>query len=193
LNTRVTKELVESEDPDALFIAAGGELIKPDIPGIDNKNVLDVLTADSGKAEIGQNVVVCGGGLSGLECALALAMDKKNVTVVDMIPTERFGGDMFILSLNMLKKLLKENNVKLIGSSKVEGFSDKGVQIIDKEWERRVIPADTIVTAFGIRKNSEAVEELQGIIAETYVIGDCYSAGGIHSANTAAFNYAVEV
>jgi len=120
-------------------------------------------------------------------------MDKKDVTVVDMIPVEKFGDGMFIFTLNMLKKLLRDNNVKFIGLSKVEEFSDKGVHIINKEWERCILPADTIVTAFGIKEKSAIVDELQGVIAETYIVGDCYSARGIHDANTAAFNYAVEV
>jgi 2,4-dienoyl-CoA reductase-like NADH-dependent reductase (Old Yellow Enzyme family)/thioredoxin reductase len=191
--TTVTKELVEQENPDVLFIAAGAYLFTPNIPGIDGANVHDVISVDNGRVAVGQQVVVCGGGLSGLECALALAMKGKEVTVVDMIPTREFGKDMFIFNYNMLMMLLKKYQVHFIGESKVEKFSDTGVDIIDKNWNRSTLKADSIVTAFGMKSNKEIIEELGDIIAETYVVGDCDTVKGISNANTTAFNYAVEV
>ena len=193
LGTTVTKELVEREDPDALFIAAGASLFQPNIPGIDGKNVHDVISVDNGRAQVGNNVIVCGGGLSGLECALALAMKDKEVTVVDMIPASDFGKDMFVFNYNMLMMLLKKHNVKFVGSSKVEKITDEGIEVIDKNWKRDVLLADSVVTAFGMKSNSSVVEELGDIIAETYIIGDCDSVKDINHANTAAFDYAVEV
>jgi NADPH-dependent 2,4-dienoyl-CoA reductase/sulfur reductase-like enzyme len=190
LNTAVTKELVEKEDPDALFIAAGASPIVPKIPGIElAKSVLDV---DNKRVEVGENVVVCGGGLSGLECALALAMEGKNVTVVDIIDEGEFGNKQFAFNRNMLLHLLKENKVRFVGNSKVEEISEEGVHVIDRKWNRSVIPADSVVSAFGMKTNFGVVEELSGIIAETYIIGDCGKVAGIHEANTSAFDYAVE-
>jgi 2,4-dienoyl-CoA reductase-like NADH-dependent reductase (Old Yellow Enzyme family)/thioredoxin reductase len=190
LNTAVTKELVEKEDPDALFIAAGASPIVPKIPGIElAKSVLDV---DNKRVEVGENVVVCGGGLSGLECALALAMEGKNVTVVDIIDEGEFGNKQFAFNRNMLLHLLKENKVRFVGNSKVEEISAEGVHVIDKKWNRSVISADSVVSAFGMKTNFGVVEELSGIIAETYIIGDCGKVAGIHEANTSAFDYAVE-
>ena len=52
--------------------------------GIDRENVHHVLDVDTGRAAVGERVVVCGGGRSGTESALQLAMDGKKVTVVDM-------------------------------------------------------------------------------------------------------------
>lgn len=190
LNTAVTREMIEAQDPDALFIAVGASPLEPKIPGIEKaKSVIDV---DNKRAQVGQKVVVCGGGLSGLECALALAMEGKEVTVVDMIPVDQFGCKQFAFNHNMLMHLLKENNVQFIGENKVEAITDEGVQIIDKNWNRTVLPADSVVSAFGMKSNSAIVEELGGLIAETYIIGDCDGVGGIHEANTSAFNYAVE-
>ena len=49
---------------------------------------MTVSEADLGEKPVGDNVVVCGGGLSGSECALGLAMQGRKVNVVDMLPRE---------------------------------------------------------------------------------------------------------
>ena len=79
--------------PDVVFVATGAERLSLPIPGIDRENVHHVLDVDTGRAAVGERVVVCGGGLSGTESALQLAMDGKKVTVVDMLPVEQFAKD----------------------------------------------------------------------------------------------------
>jgi 2,4-dienoyl-CoA reductase-like NADH-dependent reductase (Old Yellow Enzyme family)/thioredoxin reductase len=193
LNTEATPELVEKEKPDAVFIAIGSRPLTLKIPGIDGGNVKHVLDVDNGRAEVGKKVVVCGGGLSGLECALALAMEGKEVTVLDMIPAECFAESMSFIARNMLMHLLKENNIRLVGSSVVERFTDKGVEIIDSKFRRSAFDADTIVTAFGMKANDEMIGKFSEIVPETYVVGDCGGVSNIYTANHSAFNYAVEV
>ncbi len=94
LGKTVDAETVKAESPDVLIIAAGGKLIVPPIKGIDRSNVRNVSEVDRGEAKTGQKVVVCGAGLSGSECALGLAMEGKDVTLVDMIPEEKFYSDL---------------------------------------------------------------------------------------------------
>lgn len=193
LNTEATPDLIKAENPDAIFIAVGSSPIIPPITGIDGVNVKHVLEVDNGKVEVGQKIVVCGGGSSGLECALALAMEGKNVTVIDMIPEEDFAQDMFFNTRNMLLHLLRSHNVKLIGSSKVEEFTARGVIVIDHNWVRSTIEADTIVIAFGMKPNLETVEAFAALVPETYIIGDCSEVKNIGNANRMGFDYAVEV
>lgn len=52
-------------------MATGSVYVQPPIPGIEN--ALSVRGVDAHEVETGENVVVCGGGITGLECALALA------------------------------------------------------------------------------------------------------------------------
>ena len=102
LDTEVVPEIVERENPDALFLAIGGAPLLPEIDGIHNENVKTVLDVDSKRALTGEKVVVCGGGISGLECALGLAMEGKEVSVVDMVPTEKFGADTLVIAVSFL-------------------------------------------------------------------------------------------
>lgn len=192
LNTKATPELIMKEKPDVLYLATGAKLLVPNIPGIGSANVVDVLSVDSGKVKTGQKVVVCGGGMSGLECALALAMDGKEVTVVDMLPAEEFAAEIFVATRNMLLMLLNNHNVKLIGDNKVEKITADGVEIIDHNWKRSLLPCDTVVTSFGMIANTDGFEELLYFVPETYVIGDCGDGPkSIGNANYTAFHNTV--
>ena len=154
----------------------------------------DVVSADCGRAEIGQRVVVCGGGMSGLECALGLAMEGKDVTVVDMVPVDQFAGEIVFFTRNMLLAQLKQYGVKLVGDSKVEAITEKGVETIDRNWKRVTYEADTVVSAFGLKSNTEDFETLTRLVPETYIVGDCGDgAKSIGNANYTAFHQLVEV
>jgi hypothetical protein len=100
---------------------------------------------------------------------------------------------MSFIARNMLMHLLKTHNIKLIGNSVVERFTDKGVEVIDNKFRRATYEADTIVTAFVMKANDEMIEQFSSIVPETYAVGDCGGVSNIYTANHSAFNYAVEV
>ena len=89
--------------------------------------------------------------------------------------------------------LLAEHGVELIGDNKVQAFTDDGVEIEDRNWHHRVLKADTVVAAFGARRNAETVAELAELIPETYVVGDCDVVKNIKEANFRAYCLACRV
>jgi NADPH-dependent 2,4-dienoyl-CoA reductase/sulfur reductase-like enzyme len=193
LNTEARPELIMQEKPDAVIIALGSEPVKPAIPGIDGRNVHSVIDVDTGRVKLGKNVVVCGGGLSGTECALALAMNGHTVTVTDMISDEDFAADMVVITRMMLLDLLKKHNVRLLGARIVRGFTDNGVEVEDKNWRHSLLAADSIVTAFGMKPNNRNIDDLKYLVPETYMIGDCAGVADIGNAIHSAFDRAVEI
>jgi pyruvate/2-oxoglutarate dehydrogenase complex dihydrolipoamide dehydrogenase (E3) component len=187
LNTEATPERIMAEKPEILFVATGSSLLMPPIPGISKPQVVDVLAVDNGRVEVGERVVVCGGGVSGLECALELALMGKKVTVVDRLPVEQFAADFSGITRSCLLKLLADNNVELIGDSLILRFTDEGPEIEDRNWNHRILKADTCVTAFGMVADTALVESLSSLIANTFVVGDAAKPGNIKAANTAAY------
>jgi len=192
LGQRAALETVLDLNPDAVFVATGSERLNLPIPGIDNDNVHHVLDVDTGRVDTGAEVVVCGGGLSGMECALGLSMEGKKVTVIDMIPVSEFAHEAAPSVRTMLLHLLKENQVTLVGDSKVLRFTGDGVEIERKDWKHALVKADSIVTAFGMKKNNSLFEEVKDYIPEVYAIGDCDLVCNIKRANATAFHYAAE-
>lgn len=193
LNTDATLETIMALKPDAVFIATGADRLTLPIPGIDRANVHHVLDVDTGRAQVGDNVVVCGGGLSGTESALQLAMDGKQVTVIDMLPVDQFARDHAPAPRGMLLQLLEKYNVKLIGGVRVCRISDEGVHIEAQDGTSSVIPCDDVVAAFGMKKNDTLLKQMRELLPDIIAVGDCNVVKNIKNANHVAFNMALEL
>lgn len=193
LNTDATLETIMALKPDAVFIATGADRLTLPIPGIDRANVHHVLDVDTGRAQVGDNVVVCGGGLSGTESALQLAMDGKQVTVIDMLPVDQFARDHAPAPRGMLLQLLEKYNVKLIGGVRVCRISDEGVHVEAQDGTSSVIPCDDVVAAFGMKKNDTLLKQMREILPDVIAVGDCNVVKNIKNANHVAFNMALEL
>ena len=193
LNTEATPETILALQPDAVFVATGAARIAPPIPGLDRANVHHVLDVDTGRETVGETVVVCGGGLSGTESALQLAMDGKKVTVVDMLPVEQFAKDHSPAPRGMLLQLLEKYGVKLIGSVRVCEISDAGVTVQNTAGDKTVLPCDDVVAAFGMKKNDALFRQLQQLMPDVIAIGDCNVVKNIKNANQVAFNLALDL
>lgn len=194
LNTTVTKELIEKETPDAVIVATGAHYFKPNIKGIDGKNVVSVSDVDHKKVTVGEKVVVCGGGLTGVESALALARDGKNVTVVDMVPEEDFCKNMFYIIKYSLLSEVKDAGIQFVGNSKIMEFTDQGVVVQDENGNTTVLEADTAVIALGLKADTSLYEDIMEIMpADTYLVGDCEGPKNVFNATFKGFNVAVEL
>lgn len=193
LNTEATPENIMALAPDAVFVATGADRLTLPIPGMDRANVHHVLDVDTGRVQIGENVVVCGGGLSGTESALQLAMDGKKVTVIDMLPVEQFAKDHSPAPRGMLLQLLERYGVKLIGGVRVCEIGDDGVHVMTQDGTVSVLPCDDVVAAFGMKKNDALLKQMRELLPDVIAVGDCNVVKNIKNANHVAFNMALEL
>lgn len=196
LNTEATVEEIHKENPDAVILATGSQLLRPDIPGIDKPNVKFVNDVDHKRVPVGHKVAICGGGISGIECAVELGKDGKDVTVVDMIPEETFGKElMFANYWELVVTAFREYGIKKMGNSKIVEFADDGV-VVETADGLRKIEADTIVIALGVKPYNPLAKEIKRMYPfSTYIVGDCTGAGrgDILKGNHDAFYAAVEI
>jgi pyruvate/2-oxoglutarate dehydrogenase complex dihydrolipoamide dehydrogenase (E3) component len=193
LNTEATPENVMAERPDAIVVACGAAPARPPIPGLNRQNVFNVLDVDSGRRKVSGTVVVCGGGISGCESALTLAMEGCAVTVVDILPVTAFASGMAELTRKMLFFLLKEKSVNLVGEHLVRSIEENSVLIEDKNWKSRSIRADYVVEAFGMKNDKSLTESFTGLIPEVYVVGDAFEVRNIKYANLTAYDYSCNI
>ena len=108
LNTEVTPELAKSLEPDVLIAALGARPVKPDITGIEGKNVLSAEEAYYNSAMVGKRVAVLGGGLVGTELAIYLAGLGRDVTIIELMPLNSGGN---ILHQNALNVEIERYNI----------------------------------------------------------------------------------
>lgn len=170
LNREITADDACLKDADRIIVATGSVPFVPPVPGRDGKNVIGVIEAHENGVP-GDSVVVCGGGLSGCDTALELAMQGKKVTVVEMMSA--CARDVMPINRITLDRMLAERHVTLLTDEKVVAMRGTGVTAERKDGTRREIPADTIVTAFGQEPNPALPDAiLAKYSCKTVVVGD---------------------
>lgn len=195
LNTEATVDTILAENPDEIVVATGSTPIRPDLPGIDKNHVKMIADVDNKRTEIGQKVVICGAGLTGMESAIQLGLDGKDVTVIDQIPTEEFGDAYTPMSTFYIFPVLKDlPNVTLQGDSKVSQFTDDGVEVENAEGVKSVIKADTVALSLGMKSENALCKELYNLYPHnTHVIGDCGTVKNIRWATQTAYELATKL
>ena len=106
------------------------------------------------------DVLVCGGGSSGLECALGLAREGHEVAVADQLPLERFAAGMPYFPRLDLLKCLAERGVRLLPEHRVERFIGTGV-VLSGPGGVVEETADTCVIAMGVRPDPALLDALR--------------------------------
>ncbi|MDF2678320.1 MAG: NADH:flavin oxidoreductase/NADH oxidase [Bacillota bacterium] len=188
-NTNVDKNLIEKENPDIVIIATGGKAIVPKIKGIDNKNVITAFDVLARKANIGNSVIVVGGGLVGVETAHYLALEGKNVKVVEMM--DDVATNLDFMTRFWLMEEMNKQGVEFLTKTKIKEFTDEGVIVTTNsdENEKELI-ADTVVVAVGVTSVNDLEEELKDIDADIYIIGDAKQGRKIISAISEGYHLA---
>ena len=170
LNKEFKKE--DASNFDYVFVAVGSSNAKPRIEGIDNPNVLSSWDILAHKEIPFGKVIVCGGGLVGVETAEYLAERGHEVEIIEM--QKQIAKEESSTILPTINKSFKEHNVKIHLLSKIKSFDLDGVNvdILDENGnviKQEKIYGDTIVTALTSSKNKF---ELEGVANVVY-IGDC--------------------
>ncbi|MDJ1156993.1 nitrite reductase large subunit NirB [Chelatococcus sp. SYSU_G07232] len=187
----VTTACGHMEPYDKLLIATGSQPIVIPIPGAALPGVvtfrdLDDVAAMQAAAGKGGRAVVIGGGLLGLEAAAGLKAKGMEVTVLHLMPTlmerqlDPSAGYLLQRAIEArgIEVLTRANTHAVLGEDKVEG-----VRLDDG----RVIPADIVVMAVGIRPNAalakaSGLEVNRGLLvddamrtsdADIFSVGEC--------------------
>ncbi|MDK2866972.1 MAG: 2-enoate reductase [Clostridiales bacterium] len=190
LNTQVTVDMLKEMEADAVVLAVGSAPVMPKIAGIDNA-VTCVDAIMNGK-EVGQNVVVVGGGLVGCEIALEYAMDGKKVTVVEAKDSILSAGDPVpVMNSMMLTDLMNKYNVAIRTGHKIEEVNDAGAVITSVEdGSESFISADTVIIAVGFKSMNSMAQDIYGTYLEIYEIGDGREVGNIKTSIGDAYEVA---
>lgn len=181
LNTEATVELIRSFQPYGVILACGGAPIVPNIPGADKSHVCTAEQALAGQPELtGKNVVIIGGGVTGLETAEVLAV-KNTVTVVEM--TKHVGATLYATVRLFLTGRLQAAGVKILTLKKLTEIRDNEVVLTDsKSGETTVIPADAVILAMGVRPERSLAEQVLDEFDHVTLVGDVSRTGQIADA-----------
>lgn len=177
---------------DHVIIAIGSSPLCPSIPGIET--TLQAMAAYKPDAEIGDRVIMLGGGLVGAETAIHLAKHGKQVAIVEM--RSELAPDAYRLHKHKVRQLIAAmDSVETYLDTKCLSIDGGKVSVETADGERKVLEADTVVNALGMKANPTDV--LTAMIEKAGIpytkIGDCEKARKIFDAIEEGFMTAMEL
>lgn len=172
LNTEI-KNLDELK-ADEYIIATGSVAKKLPIKG--SENTIEAIDYINGK-EVGEDVCVIGGGLTGCEIAYDLCLKHKKPIIVEMACDVITSKGICMANSQCLRDLLRFYKVPVYLESTVKEVGKDYVIVNTKDGERR-IKVDTVITSVGYNPNPLVNEDKEKHI---HVIGDASKVGNLKS------------
>lgn len=167
--TEVTQELIHSEAPDAVILAAGG---LRDTLTVDGDGSAPVVEMDNFMfTEMGDNVIVYGSNAQAFDAALWLTVHKKNVTIVTPNPASEFDMQQSQHAMRMMTTALYALGVKSYPQSAIKTVSGNVATLTLDSGVEMSIKCDAIVNGADMLPNTSLVDGID--CKEVYTIGDC--------------------
>ena len=187
LYEEATTESVLKGSFDAVIVASGASPRKTNLPGADKPHVYSIWDYCGGGKEIGDTVVVVGGGFAGCEIALSLAKQGKHPVLVTRNGSEKgffeLAHDLSAASQARLIMLLMQYKVDIRLLYNLKEITDTGVIFTSmKDNEQVEINCDNVLLCRGYDRELKIYKELEGKVPELYKVGDCKEARIIHNA-----------
>jgi len=179
LGTEVTEELIEEEMPDTVVLATGPVYPKIKIAGGDGDKIVYLLDVMSGKAQVGDSVVVYGNRKPGIGCALYLAKQGKKVTIVGKEKSAGFDVNPSFKWRYMI--YMRQNGIMVYNDCEIQEINEEGLIVRSYDGVRWPIKCDTVVVSErGPNESLKKVVQSEGI--ELFVIGDALIPRNLSSA-----------
>ena len=144
------------------------------IPGLNNreyvKTAIEVLR---GRTLYGRKVVVAGGGMTGAETAVFLAVQGCDVTIIEMAPD--IITDAVAQPRACLLEHIRKYNIKVHTHTKLTKVSEGTIYAEEYGEPVEFKHIDMLVNAMGVRSNNPLEAELKDCGCKVVVVGDASS------------------
>ena len=175
---------VSNLDADEIVIATGAVARKLDIPGFER--TIEACDYLRGK-EVGNDVALIGGGLTGCEIAYELALQKKRVSIIEMKDDLISQKGVCLANSSYLREWFELNRVPVYLNAKVKEIRDKEVLIVDKDGKEVEVRAESVISSVGY------VPSPLKSSRKAHLVGDCLSVGNLRSVIWRAYEVAMKI
>jgi len=174
LNTEVTDLKAIKKENDKVIVATGAKARSIPVKGAEKGiEAVDYLL---GKKEVGENVVVVGGGLTGCEIAYDLYLQGKKPVIVEMKNDLIVADGVCLANSSYLRDFFAANKVPVHLETGLSEITDDGVVVKNKNGESISIPADSVIMSVGYVPAPVAKKG-----GKVIVIGDAQSVGNLRT------------
>ena len=172
LNTEVSD--VKTLEADEVIVATGAVANRIPVPGFDQSiQAVDYLL---GKHQVGENVVIIGGGLTGCEIAYDLYLQGKKPAIVEMQDDLITTPGVCLANTSFLRDYFEAYNVPVHLETRLNEIRADGVTVTGKDGNKFDIPADNVIVSVGY-KPAPLAEKAKHI----HVIGDAAKVGNLRT------------
>ena len=183
LNAEITDP--KSLDADEIIVATGSKARSLPIPGAEK--AIEAIDYLLGEKEVGERVVIIGGGLTGCEIAYDLYRKGKKPTVVEMQDDLITTPGICLANTSYLRDFFKANHVPVHLETGLCRIEDGQVTVKHGE-ETFAIPADSVILSVGY--TPAPIGKKSG---KVHVIGDAASVGNLRTVIWGAWDVAMKL
>ena len=170
MNTEIQD--IKAVDADEIIVATGAKAKRIPVKGADTAvEAVDYLL---GNKEVGERVVVIGGGLTGCEIAYDLFLQGKKPAIVEMQDDLITTPGICLANTSYLRDCFKTNNVPVYLETSVSEIKPDGVVITHKDGTVETIPADSVILSVGYNPAPLATKGV-------HVVGDAQNVGNLRT------------
>ncbi len=184
MNTRVTD--IKALGADEVIIATGARAKKVPVKGAEK--AIEAIDYLLGKAEVGENVTIIGGGLTGCEIAYDLYLQGKKPRIIEMQDDLITGKGICLANTSYLRDFFKTNKVPVCLETSLCGISDGYVTIKNKAGNTAKIRTDTVILSVGYNPAPLAKRG-----RHVHVIGDAAEVGNLRSVIWGAWDVCMKI
>ena len=170
---------------DEIVVATGAVAKKLRLPG--SEKCIDAVDYLNGK-EVGQNVLIVGGGLTGCEIAYDLFLKGKKPTIVEALDDLMTTQGLCLANSSYLKDYFDYQKIPVFLESKLLQIGDGFCIIADKNGKSRKIKTDSIITCIGYKPAPIASKN-----KKAYVVGDAQKVGNLRTVVWRAWEVAEKI
>ena len=183
LSTEVTD--VSAIKADEIVIATGSKPRRLDVPGAERMiEACEYLTG----TPVGSSVAVIGGGLTGSEIAYELALEGKDVTIVEMKDDLIAQKGVCLANSSYLREWFALHKTPVYLEAKLKEVRPSSIVITLRDGTDKEIQCDSVISSVGY-----IPAPLQEAGKRVHLVGDCLKVGNLRTVIWRAYEVAMKI
>lgn len=173
IKQQADSNFVKELKPDTVIVALGSEPLPLNIKGGDSSKVIQASKLLRDNIQIGDNLVVLGGGFISCQVSAYLAQEGKKVTIVTARKKlEQIAGEIDAVSQKVLLRLLNELKITIYMGLIPQEVTDQG--LICKNHEDYIfLPSENVIVSMGFFPKKKEALTFKNSASRVFIIGDC--------------------
>ena len=173
-----------SLNADEVIVATGSKARILNVPGAEK--AIEACDYLLGRKEVGQKVIIIGGGLTGCEIALDMYRKGKTPVIVEMKNDLIAVKGVCLANSSYLRDFFALNNVEVHLDTMLSEVTDKGVIVKAKDGSTFEIEGDTVLISAGYIPTPAFPQD-----KHVHLVGDCNGVGNLRTVIWRAWDVAM--